>query len=72
MVSSYVYTCSSVDVLSRKCHLRPLKGKTSAQVARAFENIVETSGDTPSYVVSDRLRGICRRSDGGYKGGGGV
>lgn len=44
---------SSVDVLSRKCRLALLKGKSSLHVARAFQEIL-AKGDTPSYVVSDR------------------
>ena len=45
----------SVDVLSRKCHLRILKGKTSATVAAALLSIFNEDGVVPpAYVVTDR------------------
>ena len=44
-----------MDVLSRKCHLRVLKGKTSATVAAALRSVFEESGVSPAYVISDRF-----------------
>ena len=45
-----------MDVLSRKCFVALLKDKTSSHVAKALEKIMEESGETPSYIVSDRFR----------------
>ena len=45
----------SIDVLSRKCHVRLLKNKTASHVARALEAIVDEAGVAPSYVVTDRF-----------------
>ena len=47
-----------VDVLSRFIFVRPLKRKTPLLVSEALNDIIETSGRQPWFLVSDRGIGI--------------
>ena len=50
----YKYLLTIVDTLSKKAWVRPLKDKTAASVADAFEDVFRESGRTPRKLRTDQ------------------
>lgn len=50
----YKYLLTIVDTLSKKAWVRPLKDKTAASVATAFENVFRESGRVPRKLRTDQ------------------
>ena len=50
----YKYLLTIVDTLSKKAWVRPLKDKTAATVARAFEDVFEKDGRVPRKLRTDK------------------
>lgn len=51
---NYKYVLTIIDIFSKYAWAIPIKSKSSSDVTKAFQNVLETSSRKPRYVQSDK------------------